>query len=46
MGSMSGDAPKLWNEKYPEKIVKLHKDAVNAGSNIFLINSFGVTHSD
>ena len=41
MGLMSGDAPELWNEKYPEKIVKLHKDAVDAGSDIFLTNSFG-----
>jgi len=41
MGLMSGDAPELWNDKYPEKIVKLHKDAVDAGSDIFLTNSFG-----
>ena len=41
MGLMSGDAPELWNEKYPEKIVTLHKDAVEAGSDIFLTNSFG-----
>ena len=41
MGLMSGDAPELWNEEYPEKITKLHKDAVDAGSDIFLTNSFG-----
>ena len=41
MGLMSGDAPKLWNEKYPEKITKLHKDTVEAGSDLFLTNSFG-----
>ena len=41
MGLMSGDAPELWNEKYPEKIVTLHKDAVDSGSDIFLTNSFG-----
>ena len=41
MGLMSGDAPELWNEKYPEKIFSLHKDAVEAGSDIFLTNSFG-----
>ena len=40
-GLMSGDAPELWNEKYPEKITKLHKDAVEAGSDLFLTNSFG-----
>ena len=41
MGLMSGDVPELWNEKYPEKITKLHTDAVDAGSDIFLTNSFG-----
>lgn len=41
MGLMSGDAPELWNEKFPEKIIKLHKNAVDAGSDLFLTNSFG-----
>ena len=41
MGLMSGDAPELCNEKYPEKIATLHKDAIEAGSDIFLTNSFG-----
>ncbi len=41
MGLMSGDAPELWNEKYQEKITTLHKDAIEAGSDIFLTNSFG-----
>jgi 5-methyltetrahydrofolate--homocysteine methyltransferase len=41
MGLMSGYAPELWNEKFPEKIMKLHKDAVDAGSDLFLTNSFG-----
>ena len=41
MGLRSGDAPELWNEKYPNKIVKLHKESVDAGSDIFLTNSFG-----
>ena len=41
IGLMSGDAPELWNEKYPEKITILLKDAVDAGSDIFLTNSFG-----
>ena len=40
MGLRYGDAPELWNEKYPNKIVKLHKVSVDAGSDIFLINSF------
>ena len=41
MGLMFGDAPELWNEKYPDKIAKLYKDTVDAGSDIFLTNSFG-----
>ena len=41
MGLRSGNAPELWNEKYPNKIVKLHKESVDAGSDIFLTNSFG-----
>ena len=40
MGLMSGDLPELWNEEFPEKIIKLHKNAVDAGSDLFLTNSF------
>lgn len=41
MGLSSGDAPEMWNETAPEKIKKLYKDSVDAGSDIFLTNSFG-----
>ena len=41
LGLMSGDALEFWNEKYPEKIIKLYKASVDAGSDIFLTNSFG-----
>ncbi|MFK7870939.1 MAG: betaine--homocysteine S-methyltransferase [Roseobacter sp.] len=41
MGLMSGDAPELWNVEHPEKITALYKGAVDAGSDIFLTNSFG-----
>ncbi|MDG1116123.1 MAG: betaine--homocysteine S-methyltransferase [Flavimaricola sp.] len=41
MGLMSGDAPELWNEEHPEKIAALYQGAVDAGSDIFLTNSFG-----
>mgnify|MGYP001627764089 FL=1 len=41
MGLMSGDAPELWNVDEPEKIKTLYSYAVNAGSDIFLTNSFG-----
>jgi 5-methyltetrahydrofolate--homocysteine methyltransferase len=41
MGLSSGDAPELWNDIHPERITKLYSDAVNAGSDLFLTNSFG-----
>ncbi|WP_026758815.1 betaine--homocysteine S-methyltransferase [Sediminimonas qiaohouensis] len=41
MGLQSGDAPELWNEAHPDRIRTLYKSAVDAGSDIFLTNSFG-----
>lgn len=41
MGLMSGDAPELWNEQHPDRIKTLYKSAVDAGSDLFLTNSFG-----
>jgi 5-methyltetrahydrofolate--homocysteine methyltransferase len=41
MGLMSGDAPEMWNLEQPEKIRALYKGAADAGSDIFLTNSFG-----
>ena len=41
MGLSSGDAPELWNETHPDNIRKLYKMAVDAGSDLFLTNSFG-----
>ncbi|MEM1237957.1 MAG: betaine--homocysteine S-methyltransferase [Pseudomonadota bacterium] len=41
MGLESGDAPELWNETKRAKIVALYKGAVDAGSDLFLTNSFG-----
>ncbi|MEM8541656.1 MAG: betaine--homocysteine S-methyltransferase [Pseudomonadota bacterium] len=43
MGLESGEPPELWNESAPDKIVKLHKDFVDAGADIILTNSFGGT---
>ena len=43
MGLESGDAPELWNTDKPENIAKLYQGAVDAGSDIFLTNSFGGT---
>ncbi len=45
MGLSSGDAPELWNADEPEKIKALYSGAVNAGSDIFLTNSFGANAS-
>ncbi|SDN31418.1 5-methyltetrahydrofolate--homocysteine methyltransferase [Lutimaribacter pacificus] len=41
MGLSSGDAPELWNTEHPDRIRTLYKSAVDAGSDIFLTNSFG-----
>ncbi len=43
MGLASGEAPELWNEEAPEKIVALHRNFVDAGADIILTNSFGGT---
>ncbi|MFK7868831.1 MAG: betaine--homocysteine S-methyltransferase [Roseobacter sp.] len=45
MGLMSGDAPELWNADEPQKIKTLYKGAVDAGSDLFLTNSFGANAS-
>ena len=41
MGLSSGDAPEMWNVEHPEKIKDLYAGAVDAGSDLFLTNSFG-----
>jgi 5-methyltetrahydrofolate--homocysteine methyltransferase len=43
MGLMSGDAPELWNVEQPAKITALYQNAVDAGSDLFLTNTFGGT---
>ncbi|WP_375258124.1 betaine--homocysteine S-methyltransferase [Citreimonas sp.] len=45
MGLMSGDAPEFWNETEPDKIRALYRGAVEAGSDLFLTNSFGANAS-
>ncbi|MGR3378491.1 betaine--homocysteine S-methyltransferase [Salipiger abyssi] len=45
MGLSSGDAPEFWNEDHPDRIRKLYRDAVEAGSDLFLTNSFGANAS-
>lgn len=41
MGLASGEPPELWNTDEPDKIRALYRGAVDAGSDIFLTNSFG-----
>lgn len=41
MGLPPGEAPELWNDRHPDRIQSLYRDAVEAGSDLFLTNSFG-----
>ena len=41
MGLSSGEPPEFWNVDLPDNIRKLYKGAVDAGSDIFLTNTFG-----
>ncbi|NDR54902.1 betaine--homocysteine S-methyltransferase [Aliiruegeria sabulilitoris] len=41
MGLQSGDAPELWNADHPDRIRALYQGPVDAGSDIFLTNTFG-----
>ena len=41
MGLQSGDAPEFWNVDHTDRITALYKGAVDAGSDIFLTNTFG-----
>ena len=40
-GLAAGDAPELWNADHRDKIIALYKGAVDAGSDLFLTNTFG-----
>lgn len=41
MGLSSGEPPELWNVDQPDNIRTLYRNAVQAGSDIFLTNTFG-----
>ncbi|MFV0300117.1 MAG: betaine--homocysteine S-methyltransferase [Paracoccus sp. (in: a-proteobacteria)] len=41
MGLSAGEPPELWNVDHPDRIRALYKGAVDAGSDLFLTNSFG-----
>lgn len=41
MGLPSNVAPDLWNTDQPDKVRRLYRDAVDAGADLFLTNTFG-----
>ncbi|MFT7310545.1 MAG: 5-methyltetrahydrofolate--homocysteine methyltransferase [Paracoccaceae bacterium] len=43
MGLQAGDAPELWNVDHPDRIAALYRGPVEAGSDLFLTNTFGGT---
>lgn len=43
MGLQSGDAPELWNVTEPDRVRALYRGSVEAGSDLFLTNTFGGT---
>ena len=45
MGLASGEPPEFWNADHPDRIRALYRDAVEAGSDLFLTNSFGANAS-
>lgn len=45
MGLEAGEAPELWNVDAPDKIRALYNGFIEAGSDLFLTNSFGGTRA-
>lgn len=45
MGLSSGEPPEMWNVEHPDRIATLYRNAVEAGSDLFLTNSFGANAS-
>ncbi|MGB5558185.1 MAG: betaine--homocysteine S-methyltransferase [Paracoccaceae bacterium] len=41
MGLSSGDAPEMWNIEHRDRIEALYQGSVDAGSDLFLTNTFG-----
>ncbi len=44
MGLQTGDSPELWNIDHPDRIARLYRGFIDAGSDLILTNSFGGTH--
>ncbi|MBU2956388.1 betaine--homocysteine S-methyltransferase [Paracoccus sp. 1_MG-2023] len=45
MGLQDREPAELWNDTQPGKVARLHRDAIEAGSDLFLTNSFGANES-
>ena len=45
LGLQAGDPPEFWNIDEPEKIRAIYQGSVDAGSDLFLTNSFGSNSS-
>lgn len=43
-GLESGDPPEEWNITYPERVEAIHRQYIEAGSQVILTNTFGGTH--
>jgi len=41
MGLEAGEAPEMWNDQHPDRVMSLYKSSVDAGSDLFLTNTFG-----
>lgn len=41
MGLVSGDAPELWNDEFPDRVMALNSGFVDSGSDVILTNTFG-----
>jgi 5-methyltetrahydrofolate--homocysteine methyltransferase len=45
LGLTPGGSPEQWNVDYPERVAKVHRGFVDAGSDIILTNTFGGTRA-
>ncbi len=43
-GLEQGECPEMWNIEHPERVAAIHREYIQAGSQLVLTNSFGGTH--
>ena len=41
LGLQSGDSPEFWNVDFPDRVASHYRSFIDAGSDIFLTNTFG-----